>query len=221
MPNSRYQLIIFDWEGTLGDTVGQSLLQMARERLRDDKVQASENQTDSSFKKVISQSIRDVFPYWSEQQIEQFCKVHGLMQSFSASSEILFPGAKDFIESLHQENKQLAIATNKGYHSLLQALQYTGLDAYFSILRAAGQVPPKPCPQMLTEILQESLLATSQALMVGDSPADIEMAGQIGMEVVGVDFYHQNSDLLLAKGAIAVFDNYQDLQDFINISSSD
>lgn len=221
MSDSRYRLIIFDWEGTLGDTVGQSLLQMARDRLRNNKIPEKKSQQDSLFREAVTQAIQDVFPYWTDQHIEQFCKIHSLFQSSSPSSGILFPGAKRLIEDLHEAEIELAIATNKGYHSLVQALQHTGLNACFSIIRAAGQVPPKPCPQMLTEILQESISSTSQALMVGDSPADIEMAQLIGMEVVGIDFYHQNGDLLLAKGATAVFDNYKDLQAFINISSSD
>ena len=171
---------------------------------------------DDDWKSSVTQVIQDVLPDWSDQHIAQFCKIHGLYQNAAPSSETLFPGAKHLIADLHRENMELAIATNKGYHSLMQALRDTGLDAYFSIIRAAGQVPPKPCPQMLTEILEESLSSTAQALMVGDSPADIEMAQQIGMEAIGVDFYHQSGGFLLEKGALAVFDNYKDLQAFIH-----
>jgi phosphoglycolate phosphatase len=71
---------------------------------------------------------------------------------------------------------------------------------------------------MLEEILSECFVTVDQAVMVGDSVSDVEMARQIGMDVVGFDFYHQNTADLLSAGALKVFDNYQDLGQFLKLS---
>jgi len=65
----------------------------------------------------------------------------------------LIPGAKAFIEKLIAAKIDIAIATNKGQHSLQRALQATELDKLFKVTRSAGQTPAKPCPQMLEEIM--------------------------------------------------------------------
>lgn len=111
----------------------------------------------------------------------------------------------------------MAIASNKGQHSLARALQITGLDKFFTITRSAGQVPAKPCPQMLEEIMDELGHDPSTTLMVGDSSLDMEMAKNCSVTAVGVDFYHQNEANLKAAGAIAVFDDYQLLAQFLNL----
>ena len=71
---------------------------------------------------------------------------------------------------------------------------------------------------MLEEILQEFAMPVHDALMVGDSVTDIEMAINIGMDAVGVNFYHLDPELLLAAGAMRVFDDYQLLADYLHLS---
>ena len=95
--------------------------------------------------------------------------------------------------------------------SLQRALQASGLDVFFTITRSAGQVPAKPCPQMLEEIMEACGVTASQTLMIGDSVSDVEMSRQVNVDVIGFDFYHQQAANLRAAGALDVFDDYRQL----------
>lgn len=147
----KYQLIIFDWEGTIGDS-----------------------------------------------------RKGGLID-----------GADNLIKKLFDAGYFLAIATNKGQLGLKHVLEQTQLGAFFCETRAAGQVPPKPCPQMLVEILESVGVTVDDAIMIGDSIADIEMAQSIGMDALGVDFYQSEGHALLNAGALEVCNEYSQIESFL------
>jgi phosphoglycolate phosphatase len=163
-------------------------------------------------------AIKKVFPHLSLMEYERLINAVQVSLMSRHSDVYLIPGAKEIIQRLHDDGIDLAIATNKGQQSLRRALQITGLDNYFKVTRSAGQTPPKPSPQMLEEILAVFSIPVAEALMIGDSSTDIEMAKSIGMDAVGVNFYHQHSDLLLAAGALSIFDDYRQLGDYLQLS---
>lgn len=216
--SKRYRLVVFDWEGTLSDTLGQVLDCVAKEARRLDYGELDEELARQSVDLGLVNAIKKVFPHLTLIQYERL--INAVQQSLMSrhSDVYLIPGAKDIVQRLHQDGIELAIATNKGQHSLLKALHTTGLDEYFKVTRSAGQTPPKPSPQMLQEILMVFSLPAHDALMIGDSVTDIEMANSLGMDAIGVNFYHQQSEPLLASGALNVFDDYRLIADYLHLS---
>lgn len=214
-----YQLVVFDWEGTVSDTLGQILHTVANEAKILGFGEVDPYEARKYVELGLVQSLRKLFPFLSEHQHEQLLQaVHHAMYT-RAIDVCLIPGAREFIERVHAANITIAVATNKGQQSLQRALQATGLDELFQITRSAGQVPAKPCPQMLEEIMEESGVRASSTLMIGDSVTDMEMAKNINVDAVGVDFYHQQRDALKTAGALAVFDDYQLLADYLRLPS--
>lgn len=215
--NKRYRLVVFDWEGTLSDTVGLVLNCVINEAKQLHFGSVDEELARHSVGLGLVNAIKKVFPHLTTAQQEQLVDAvqHALM---SRHNEVyLIPGARQLIASLHRAGVQLAIATNKGQQGLQRALSVTGLDEYFKVTRSAGQTAPKPDPEMLEEILQEFNLSVSDALMIGDSSTDMEMARCIGMDALGVNFYHLEPEPLLASGALEVFDNYQSLAVYLQL----
>jgi phosphoglycolate phosphatase len=216
MSNS-YQLVVFDWEGTISDTLGLILHTVAAEA----KVMGFGEIDPYEARKYVDlglvQALRKTFPHLSAQQHDQLLQaVHHAM--ISRPSEVcLIPGARELIQRIYDGKISMAIATNKGQYSLHRALQVTSLDSFFKVTRSAGQTPAKPCPQMLEEIMDEIGVVSSATLMVGDSITDIEMAKKINVDAVGVDFYQQQKDALRAAGALAIFDDYKLLADFLKL----
>ena len=215
--SNPYQLIVFDWEGTISDTLGLILHTVSTEAK---KLGFGELDPYVARKYVdlgLVQALRKTFPDLSSKQHDQLLQaVHQAM--ITRPSEVcLIPGAREFIQQAHDAKIDIAIATNKGQQSLLRALQVTGLNALFKVTRSAGQTPAKPCPQMLEEIMDEFGSDPASTLMIGDSSSDIEMARNINVTAIGVDFYHQQEDALKAAGALAVFDDYQLLANFLGL----
>ncbi len=215
--NRSYHLVVFDWEGTLGDTLGQILNTVATEAKRLHFGEMDQHLARFAAPLGLVMAIKKTFPQLSLYQHEQLLEAVQRSLVTGPLNDYLFPGAYELLQQLHQAGIDLAIATNKSQSSLQRALQQLGLSHFFTVTRAAGQTPAKPCPQMLQEIMDVCGVSASETLMVGDSITDIEMAEQIGVDAVGVDFYNQQSQELLLSGAKVVFDDYQQLADYLGI----
>ncbi len=122
--------------------------------------------------------------------------------SNEAPSE-LFEGAREVIESLHQSGYLLAVATGKGRSGLDHALDSTGLGPFFHATRTADETFSKPHPEMLHQILDELGLMPRQALMIGDTEYDLQMAANARMSSLGVDYGVHDRERLLKHRPLA------------------
>ena len=215
--NKLYRLIIFDWEGTLGDTLGQLLNTVAVEANNLGFGTVDEDLARQSIDLGLVKALKRLFPHLTD--VQQATLLNAVQQALAlrTADVYLIPLAKEFIAALKQAGIEVAIATNKGQQALQRTLHLVELEAVFKVTRCAGQVPPKPCPQMLQEILIEFDRAPEEVLMIGDSVADVEMANYLNIDCVGFDYYHQQQAALLAAGAMHVVDNYQQLADYLNL----
>ncbi|KTC86010.1 MULTISPECIES: HAD family hydrolase [Legionella] len=212
-----YRLVVFDWEGTLGDILGQILNSVSTEAKRLQFGELDEQLARQSVGLGLVLALKKSFPHLNEEQQEQLLlAVHQSL--VSRTTEVyLIPGAREIAERLQHAGIDIGIATNKGHQSLQRVLQASGLDQLFKVTRSAGQTPAKPCPQMLEEIMDTYGVNAKETLMVGDSVSDIEMAKSIAVDAIGVDFYHQQEAALLNAGALAVFDDYQQLAKYLQL----
>jgi len=217
--SKRYRLVVFDWEGTLSDTLGQILNCVAVEARRLNFGELNEELARQSVELGLVNAIKKVFPHLNMQQHQQL--LSAVQQSLMSkhSHVYLIPGAKKIVEALQNAGVDLAIATNKGQQGLARSLHHCGLEQYFKVTRTAGQTAPKPAPQMLEEIIEVFGATVEETIMIGDSVTDMEMAKAIGVDAVGVDFYHQHPDALLGAGALKVFDDYKQFAEFLQLST--
>lgn len=215
--SKTYHLVVFDWEGTLGDTLGQIIdsVTVAAKRLQLGEL--DESLARQYVVLGLSKALQKLFPHLLHNQHERLLQAVQESLSSPQTHVWLCPGAMDIVQQLHQARIALAIATNKGQQSLQRALHDSGLDVFFKVTRSAGQVPAKPCPQMLEEIMDVCGVEADKTLMIGDSLSDIEMAQLACVDAVAVDFYHQQESMLRATGALDVFDNYRDLARYLKL----
>jgi len=215
--SNPYHLVVFDWEGTVSDTLGQILHTVAAEANALGFGGVDPYQARKYVDLGLVQALRKLFPHLSNKQHEQLLFAVQQAVVYRPTEVCLIPGSLEFIKRLHAAEIDIAVATNKGQQSLHRALQAAGLEDLFKVTRSAGQVAAKPSPQMLEEIMEEFGRKHAETLMIGDSTTDMEMASSIHVAAVGVDFYHQQEDALKASGALAVFDDYQLLADFLKL----
>ncbi len=215
----QYKLVVFDWEGTIAeDGLGQ-MIQILTKEANDMHLGAFDQSVARRCIGLgVSGAVKQLFPALYLYQQEQLAAAVQSKLALSAVEVILVDGAKQTIQSLHAGGVQLAIATNKGHVSLQRVLQMTALESYFAVTRSASQVPPKPCPQMLEEIMETLQIGPEETLMIGDSQSDMQMAVAAGADGVGVDFYQTQHDELLMAGALHVFNDYQQINAFLHVS---
>ncbi|MCP0914149.1 MULTISPECIES: HAD family hydrolase [Legionella] len=217
--NKPYHLVVFDWEGTLGDTLGNVLNILTLEARRMHLGQFDEHLARHYLTYGLAVAIKKIFPKLTAHQQDELTHSVRLAMASPGADVYLIPGAQAVVEKMKIAGIHLAIATNKGHNSLRRNLQAAHMDSFFPVTRAADQVPAKPCPQMLEEIMDEYGVSAVETLMVGDSVSDIEMAAAIGVDAIGVNFYNQKEQAreLLAAGALYVFDDYQQLLDYMQL----
>jgi len=216
--NRSYQLVVFDWEGTLGDPLGH-----VHDALKTESEVLGLGMYDVQLARRyvalgLDKAVRKIFPDLALYQYERL--LAGVQQALMShhGAVYLFPGARHLLEQLQHAGIEMAIATNRGSQALQRALHASELQTFFSVTRSADQAPAKPCPQMLEEILALTGVTAKKTLMIGDSSADIEMASAIQVASVGVDFYYQQSDALQAAGALEVFDNFSSIERYLGLS---
>lgn len=217
MMSLPYQLVVFDWEGTLDDPLGHIHLALQAES---DRLGFKVYDIEHARQYVslgLEKAVRKIFPELTLHQYERI--LLGVQQNLVTNHGHvhLFEGAEALIKQLHRAGVTLAIATNKGQQSIERALDVSGLSAFFSIIHSAGQFPAKPSPEMLEDMLVMVGCPHEQALVIGDSVSDMEMAKALEVPCVGVDFYHQQADDLMRAGAQAIFYNFKQMASYFGL----
>lgn len=185
--NNRFDLLIFDWDGTLINTIDwiTHCLQIAAER-SDCKIPEPQ-----AAKDVIGLSIQEatakLHPGADVHILEQLVRHYS--QEYSSkqlSRDDLFSGAYEMLVELKQAGFQLAVATGKTRRGLQEALHATKTEDLFCATRCSDETRSKPDPKMLLEIMQATNCTPERSLMVGDSVHDLQMATNARMSSVAV-----------------------------------
>lgn len=129
----------------------------------------------------------------------------------SAEGRGLYPGVHEVLGALHAKGVLFALCTNKAEHITHITLAALGIAGHFrSVVAARDDLPKKPHPAMLRRALEPFGVLPSDAVMVGDSHADIEGARATGCRAIAVG-YGYSSTPVNQLGADAVIDRLTDL----------
>jgi len=194
----QYELIIFDWDGTLMDSVPRivSCMQAAALEAEWGALTAAEVEDiiGLGLPEAIAQLCPGILPTQAERLRERYA--HHFVQA-DTTPMAFFSGVEAHIARLRgHEQQRLAVATGKSRRGLDRIFAETGSGAWFHASRTADETRSKPHPQMLSELLAELAVPVERALMVGDTEYDLEMARAMGMDRVGVSYGVHTSERL-------------------------
>lgn len=182
-----FDLIIFDWDGTLIDSIDwiTHCLQTAGERC--DCAVPGRQAAKDVIGLSIDKAMQTLFPTANADKLEQLVS-HYSREYFSKqiSRDDLFDGVYDMLVQLKTSGYQLAVATGKTRAGLDEALAGTGTTELFCATRCADETASKPNPRMLNEIMQHADTPNERTLMVGDSIHDLQMARNAHISSIAV-----------------------------------
>lgn len=210
-------LIVFDWDGTLCDSVLRIVLAM-QAAARDCSVEIpSDHEVRHIIGLGLPQAMEILFPEVPGKHLE-LAKAysHHFSQSQALPDVALFAGVERMLVSLKGEGATLAVATGKSRRGLNRVLAELNMDGVFAHTRCADETRSKPHPLMLEELLDEAWVAPDQAIMVGDSIYDVAMAEQAGMVSVGVTYGVHTRDQLLQHKPLTVVDDVSALAEALH-----
>ena len=210
--NLKYDLVIFDWDGTVMDSTGRivSCMHRAAEDL------ALPSLPDQAVRDIIGlglpEAINTLYPVLDTSGIEQMRQRYAFhFVEAESTPSALYPGAEDLLTRLRGDGMKLAVATGKSRKGLQRVWGNTGLDRYFHSSRCADESRSKPEPHMVLELLEEMAVPAARALVVGDTTFDLEMARNAGVDRVAVSYGAHPVERLLPCEPLAVIDKLNDL----------
>ncbi len=190
IPNSRpgaLAAIVFDWDGTLMDSVGRIVhcLQRARADL------GADPRSDDQMRDIIGLGVREatltLYPGVDDGFVAAFTQAYRRYYlEIDVTPTPLFDEAEAVLSELAARGYLLGIATGKSRRGLDEALATTGLARFFDATATADEHPSKPHPGMLEHVLGRLGVAPDDAVMVGDSVYDLEMANNLAVRGIGV-----------------------------------
>lgn len=185
----RYDLLVFDWDGTLADSEALIVGTM-QSAIADLRLPA---RTDTQIRELIglglNEALAQLYPEFELPELLQLLERYRArwIGGGEPREAPLFAGALDALRALHGNGYRIAIATGKSRRGLDRSLQHhADLRALLSSSRCADETQSKPHPQMLLELLDEEGVGPERALMVGDTDYDLLMARDARMEAVAV-----------------------------------
>lgn len=211
--SSPVKLVIFDWDGTLFDSVSQIVasLQFAAKQFH-------QPLTDADAKSIIGLGLPEV----AQRLFPNVPELHaGILKSYSdhyvanSTDNAWFTGVAEMLAELKAQGIKLAVATGKSRKGLDRVLAQTESQDIFEITRAASETKSKPDPLMLAEILAVTNVKPSEAIMVGDTSYDLEMARNIDMPRIGVSYGVHTIETLAQFEPLAIAHDVQALHQLL------
>ncbi|SFR41304.1 phosphoglycolate phosphatase [Marinobacter gudaonensis] len=212
------RVVIFDWDGTLVDSV---------EHIADSLHQAA---TDLGYPALEREAYRDIiglgmvealeklYPGISREEMNRIREGYaGYFFKKVTTPQNVFEGMADVVADLRSAGRQCSVATGKSRRGLDSALVSSGLGSHFEITRCADETRSKPDPTMLREILQFYGIEPEDAVMIGDTRYDLEMARRIGMPSIGVEWGVHKRDVLGDYDPHAIVESVPELRKVLGL----
>jgi len=207
----RFELLVFDWDGTLMDSAG-AIVASIQASCRDLGLPVPERERAShviglGLKDALSYAVPELPPSDYGKLAERY-RHHYLARDPDIE---LFPGVREMLAALREQGHVLAVATGKSRVGLERVLEATQLKQYFDASRCADETHSKPHPAMLQELMQGLLIDAEATLMIGDTAHDLQMAVNAGVRALAVSYGAHPRESLTALSPLACIDTPQDL----------
>jgi phosphoglycolate phosphatase len=208
----RPRVYVFDWDGTLIDSVAR-IVGCLRSAARDLHLEVL---ADAQYGDVIGlglpEAIRQLYPELDAVAANAYRDRYAArFIDADVHPCAFFPGAIETLEELRLGGHHIAVATGKSRRGLDRALRAAGLEGFFDVTRCADETASKPDPRMLHEILAELGACAAEALMIGDTEYDMDMAKRAGITAVGVSFGVHSPVRLARHGPMRIIDSLPEL----------
>ncbi|TRZ94071.1 MAG: HAD family hydrolase [Rhodocyclaceae bacterium] len=207
----RFELIVFDWDGTLMDSTG-AIVASIQAAARDLGLEPpSDERANHIIGLGLIDALRHALPDLPKERyldVAERYRHHYLSRDHDL---LLFDGAAELIEELTCAGHILAVATGKTRTGLDRAFAVSGLGPRFHASRCADECHSKPHPQMLEELMAEFGVEPDGTLMIGDTTHDLLMARNAGVAALGVAYGAHPREALEAEVPVYCAANVADM----------
>ncbi len=213
------RLAVFDCDGTLVDSQADVCHSMADAFAQAQLPQPDLNEVRRLVGLSLPVAMRRLMPDISEDKADEL--VQAYKQAFYARrqsgqlNEPLYDGMEALLRDLHADGWLLAVATGKSDRGLQACLETHDLDRYFVSRQTADLHPSKPHPAMLEAALNDAGATAGEAVMIGDTSFDMEMARNASVRAIGVAWGYHTPEELSEYGASDIASDIAHLKELL------
>lgn len=207
MAKRQFDLIVFDWDGTLMDSTA-AIVKSIQAAAQDLSLPVPDKKTASfviglGLPEAMQTVLPDLEPKYYPQIIDRY-RHHYLQKSLELT---LFDNVREMLDDLSVKGYRLAVATGKSRAGLDRAMNETGLTSMFEATRCADETHSKPHPAMLHELTDELGEDISRTVMIGDTTHDLQMALNAGAGGIAVKYGAHPEHMLLEMNPLYTADS--------------
>ena len=188
MARKQFDLIVFDWDGTLMDSTA-TIVKCIQASAKDLGLPIPTRESAShviglGLGEALQVVLPDVDPKYYPRMVERY-RYHYLSKDHELT---LFDGVHEMLQELSQQGYFLAVATGKSRVGLNRSLNAARLLSTFDATRCADETFSKPHPAMLQELTRELGQDLRRTVMIGDTTHDLMMAQNAGSASIAVEY---------------------------------
>lgn len=209
--------MILDFDGTMGDT--QDLI--VRTMQQTIQQLGLPSRTDEQCAAMIGLPLKHTFTTLIEMSEEMGERCAELYRRLFNENNVpgavpVFPNVLDTVRTLYERGLILTIASARRRDTLVEFLESMNLMQYIPYVISASDIEnAKPAPDMVLKTLEDYHLSADEAIVVGDTKYDIEMAHRAGVKAVGVTYGNGTVEELRAYGSEYIIDDFAQLLDIV------
>ena len=215
LPQRRFDLIAFDWDGTLFDST-QIIVRCIQRAVADvGGAVPSDKAAAYVIGMGLTQALAHAAPDVPESKYPELGQRYRYHYTSQQNDLALFDGVLSLLAELKLRQHWLAVATGKSRRGLDEVLQTVELRSVFDGSRTADETAGKPDPRMLRELMAEFGTEPGRTLMIGDTTHDLQMALNAGCPSVGVSYGAHEPDAFHALNPLFIAHTVPQLQQWL------
>ena len=207
-------LIIFDFDGTLGDTRRNIIMTMQMTIAELHLPNRSEEECAATIGIPLAGCFKTLFPDIQDKLIPRCAETYRRLfnENLKTIQPQAFPGVVETLSILHQKGFTLTIASSRSHNSLSELTRNMGIADYISYLLGADDVKEaKPKPEPVLKTLADMHYDAGDTLVVGDMAVDILMGANAGAKTCGVTWGNGTKEELENAGATFIINRIEEL----------
>ena len=211
----RFDLIVFDWDGTLFDSTAliARCIQAAAADL--DLPVPSDEAASHVIGLGLTEALQHAVPSLPAARYPELGQRYRQHYVNRQHELVLFDGTLEMLQALKARNHWLAVATGKSRRGLDEALQTVQLHGLFDATRTADETAGKPNPMMLQQLMREFGTDPERTLMIGDTTHDLQLAANAGTACIAVSFGAHEPEAFEAFDPLLVAHSTAELQEWL------
>lgn len=211
----RFDLIVFDWDGTLFDSTALIVRCMQAAAADLGLEPPSRERAAYVIGMGLIEALQYALPGLDRERYPELGQRYRHHYFASAHEVTLFDGVPELLRDLKARHHWLAVATGKSRRGLDEALTAVGMTTLFDGTRTADETAGKPNPQMLLELMREFGAEPERTLMIGDTTHDLQLALNAGCPAAAVTYGAHAHESLRGFDPLLVAHDVPTLRDWL------